>query len=1239
MQVAMRHSEYRERDYGFGEQILVLRTASNLTQSGLADLLGVSRQAVVGWEAGSSRPFPHHLKHLIEFCLHRNAFHSGQEAKEIRALWQGARVRVPLDEIWLERLLEQHGLATAAPASPPAPPVEVEAPEPGPLTDWGDAPDVSTFYGREDELALLSDWLLEEHCRVVSILGMGGIGKSALAVTAMQRVADQFDAVLWRSLRDAPACEPLLDELLRILAGEAMTIVGDGLERRLTLLFEYLRSRRVLLVLDNLESVMEEAESSGRMLPGYEGYGRLLRRAAETKHSSCLLLTSREKPMELAPLEGHRTPVRSLHLGQLDADACELLLQETEVTGSPAERARLIERYGGNPFALKIVAPTIADLFGGQIGAFLEQGELIYGSVRYLLQEQFARLSAAEETIMLWLAVLREPVTVPQIANVLAKPLPGAQLLEALDTLRGRSLIERGQVKGTFTLQSVVLDFATTRLIEAAVSEIERGHLHLLIDHRLELANTMEYIRQAQIRLIVAPILVRLRTSYADAAAIRSRLLELLEPLRGQSDEYQEYAPANLLALLRALHGDLSALDLHQLSIRNADLRGVNMHNTSLAQATLRDVVFTTVSDAIWAMAFSRHGTYWAGGDRQGQVQLWLYTERRLQRTWRAHNTVVSAVSFSPDEQRLATGGWSGVIKLWDVATGALLWTSPVLDAIMELAFSPDGRILASGATDGHIHLWDAGSGALLQILGDHSGPVFRVSWRPNGELLATAGHDARIRLWEMTGDDAPPLKPAPVQTLEGHSAPVRGLAFSPDGRTLASASWDRSARLWDVQSGRQQESIPIQARNEGLVWSQDGRYLAAGELDRSFWVWDIERRKQRTTFYGRMAPVRALVFSPDSSTLDIAFEEGGMQVLDVATGQCIRNWQGYARSVADVAWSPDGAQLASAGNDGLVTVWDVAQHTPLHLLRGHKAIIWGVSWSPDGRWLASCSEDNTIRIWDVAKAASERVVRDAALVDALLFATAWSPDGARLAVATHREGVFIYDMHAKTLQRVGQSAAPPRIRRVAWSPDARHLAASSEGGSILVWNSSDYSLRATLVGHRGMVAALAWSADGARLASGSWGHGSDQLMIWDAQSRQRLRTLADPNELVSGVAWSSDGGRLASAGSDGIVRWWNPHSGECMLSRPGHDGPVQSLRASPDGRWLASCGDDGAIQIWQMDSGDHVGTLRRDRPYERLNITGIKGLNDAQILALKMMGAVDQISNGAVPMGAFRND
>src|SRR5207245_5340813 len=141
----------------------------------------------------------------------------------------------------------------------------------------------------------------------------------------------------------------------------------------LSLLLDHLRAQRVLLVLDNLESLLLEGEVQGHLRPGYEGYARLVRSVAQTAHQSCLLLTSREKPIDLVPLEGSRKPVRALRLVGLEATACEQLLAEHELVGSPQEPARLVQRYEGNPLALRIVAETISDLFAGAIGPFLAQ--------------------------------------------------------------------------------------------------------------------------------------------------------------------------------------------------------------------------------------------------------------------------------------------------------------------------------------------------------------------------------------------------------------------------------------------------------------------------------------------------------------------------------------------------------------------------------------------------------------------------------------------------------------------------------------------------------------------------------------------------------------------------------------------------------------------------------------------------------------------------------------------------
>jgi transcriptional regulator with XRE-family HTH domain len=155
---------YRDRDYSFGEAMLALRTKVGLTQAGLAQQLGISRRAVGAWEVGASYPSPKHLKHLIELGSQHRAFHPGQEAEEIRLLWASAKLRVPLDETWLAGLLEQ---ALDQPTAPHSSSVGMELSKPRSHVDWGDAPEVSNFYGRENERVFLTEWLLVEHCRVV----------------------------------------------------------------------------------------------------------------------------------------------------------------------------------------------------------------------------------------------------------------------------------------------------------------------------------------------------------------------------------------------------------------------------------------------------------------------------------------------------------------------------------------------------------------------------------------------------------------------------------------------------------------------------------------------------------------------------------------------------------------------------------------------------------------------------------------------------------------------------------------------------------------------------------------------------------------------------------------------------------------------------------------------------------------------------------------------------------------
>jgi WD40 repeat protein/transcriptional regulator with XRE-family HTH domain len=1229
----MKGSSYRERDYAFGRVMLTLRTRLGLTQTELADMLGVTRRAVIDWEGGLTYPNADHLKQFVVLAIERQAYPTGREAEEVRALWQAARQKVLLDEAWLGGLLSH---IQASPASQPGEETIVTAhalasPSRGvPRVDWGDALAVTSFYGREWELDLLSEWVVEERCRVVSVLGQGGIGKSVLATQVMHRVAEDFEVVIWRSLRDIPTCDALLDDCLQVLAPQALRDVSASLESRQGLLLEYLRNRRVLLVYDNLESFLGEGEDSGRMRAGYEGFSRVLRRVAETEHQSCLLLTSREKPSDLVPLEGSRAPVRALRLARLDAEACQQLLAEKGVAGSVAEQLQLIEAYAGNPLALKIVARTIVELFDGQIVPFLEQGEVVFGGVRELLDEQYARLSAVEQSVLLWLAILREPVNLQELLAVLGVPLPLSQVLDAVDGLSRRSLIERGLQQGSFALQSVVMEYVAARLIAEVTSEIKQGRLSRLVEHGLELATAKEYVRQTQQRLIVTPILADLRSAYPVRAAVEEQLLALLDRLRERDDHAQAYGPVNLLALLRMLRGHLRGLDLSQLSLRGAYLQGVEMQDTALAGAILQETVFTEAFDAPWAVATSPNGYYWAMGSRRGGARVWRDGGKMLDLAWQAHTAAVQALAFSPDGRTLATGSWDGAIKLWDLENGtlsggqvSLLWMGQHASSIQRLAFAPDGRTLASGGDDATIRLWDAHTGMHLQTLSGQSSPVYALAWSLDGSLLASGSFDGSIRLWEMQGAQAAQLD-STMRIFTGHTDLVWSVAFAPDGRTLASGSFDRTVKLWDVASGEVRETLaghtgPVNA----VVWSPDGSLLASGSRDQTIWLWDVERGSYRMALHGHTAVVHALAFTPDGRSLLSGSEDGTLRVWDAERGQCVRVIEGYAITLYDVAWSPNSTRLASAGSDRLVTIWESDSRTPPRLLRGHSWIVYGVAWSSDGRLLASSGLDNAVQLWDATTEAGVRTLRDPNHVDTSFFGVEWSPDGKFLASGSYQQEVQVWEVNTGARRWVGRGQ-PTTIRRVAWSPDGTHLASCGYDGSVILWEASNGTQLARLQGHRGMVMSVVWSPDGTRLASGGGGRGSGELFVWDVHNGERLQALSELSEIVYALAWSPTGTMLVSGGSDGMLRWWDVERGKCVQTRHAHQGTVQSLKMSPAGRSLASCGDDGAINVWELESGEHLRTLRRDRPYERLDITGIRGVTEAQKASLRALGAIE---------------
>jgi len=532
----------------------------------------------------------------------------------------------------------------------------------------------------------------------------------------------------------------------------------------------------------------------------------------------------------------------------------------------------------------------------------------------------------------------------------------------------------------------------------------------------------------------------------------------------------------------------------------------------------------------------------------------------------------VLSVALSPCGDLLAAGTTPNEIRFWDIASGLPLQTlRGHSDWVTSVAFSPDGKTLASGSYDRTVRLWEVSSGKSLSILHGHVYEVTSVAFSPDGKTLASGSEDRTVRLWEVSSGKS-------LSILHDHSDRVLSVVFSPDGKTLASGSEDRTVRLWEVGSGKSLNILHGHDRwVTSVAFSPDGKTLASGSEDRTVRLWEVSSGKSLNILHDHAGQVRSVAFSPDGRTLASGSDAQTVCLWEVSSGKLFNTLQGYANAVNSVALSPDGKILASGSEDQTVRLWEVSSGKLLNTLHGHASQVWSVAFSPDGKILASGSDDQTVHLWEVSSGKLLNILRNHA-------SPVWS---------------------------------------VAFSPDGRTLASGNNDQTVRLWEVSSGQCLNTLRNHASPVWPVAFSPDGRTLASGSY---DQTVRLWEVSSGKLLNTLhGHSNYWVTSVAFSPDGRTLASGSYDQTVRLWEVSSGQCLNVLQGHTNMVTSVAFSPDGKTLASGSSDGTINLWDSQTSACLRTLRSDRPYERMNITQVQGLTEAQKAILRLLGAIEE--------------
>jgi DNA-directed RNA polymerase subunit RPC12/RpoP len=288
-----------------------------------------------------------------------------------------------------------------------------------------------------------------------------------------------------------------------------------------------------------------------------------------------------------------------------------------------------------------------------------------------------------------------------------------------------------------------------------------------------------------------------------------------------------------------------------------------------------------------FSVAISKDGQIVAGGggmwDRPGEIGVWnLATRKPLQRF--SEDLGVASVAFSPDGKLLASGSWTGHVRLRDWAAGKDLADFEVA-GVARVAFSPNGELLATATEQKTVRLWDV---AKRQLVADFQGDLLRfhcVTFSPDGKRVLAGGGDWKqggvnqVTIWDVASKKQ-------VQALIGHQNAIICITFSPDGKTIATGGVDKTIRLWDADSGQPFKTLQGHTHwVESLVFSIDGKTLVSSSHDHTIRFWDVDQgtEKDRITM---PAGVRTVQFTPDGKTLIAGGAEKTLKIIDAANHQ-----------------------------------------------------------------------------------------------------------------------------------------------------------------------------------------------------------------------------------------------------------------------------------------------------------------------------------------------------------------
>ena len=685
-------------------------------------------------------------------------------------------------------------------------------------------------------------------------------------------------------------------------------------------------------------------------------------------------------------------------------------------------------------------------------------------------------------------------------------------------------------------------------------------------------------------------------------------LVKVIELTRGRIEEEVGYVGGNAASL--AVKLDKTALEEKDFSgviVKGADFTSASLRSVNFAEANLDNSIFANTLSQIFSLGFNYNGQFLVTSDAE-KIRLWQINDKQQLRVFIGHQNLVYSVIFSHDYQVVASASSDCTVKLWNINTGKCIQNLVGHTAtVRTVAFSPDNQVVVSGSEDKTVKLWDVKTGNCLITLPLENSLVRAVTFCSDGNFFAFTGDNYTIHLCNARTYQT-------QKVLQGHTNNVKSVVFSYDGKILASGSHDGTIKLWNKNTGECLKTLQTHTGGVNTVaFNSNAKILASGSPDHSVKIWDTSTGECLQTLEGHDNWIQAVAFSPDGETLASGSQDHSVRLWNIKTGECIYSFQGYANWLSSVIFNPNGEMIASGGQDHIVRLWDINTGKCTKELQGHIDWIKCLAFSPDGRIIVSGSSDSTTRLWDV---------QTGNCLKTLKFKTstlAFSPDGLKLAMG-YGENIQLWNCN-KDENIYSIKAHTEAIKNVTFSSDGKILSSCSYDETIKIWDATTGKCLRTFSGQKNWSRTTAFSPDSNIIATSS----DDYIVrIWDIYTGQCLITLEEHTGQIKALAFSYDGQLIATGSDDLTIKLWNVSTGKCLITLKGHTKTMKSICFNPNSRILSSCSEDSTIKIWDIKTGKCLKTLKSDRPYERMNITGVKGLTEAEISTLKALGAVE---------------